>query len=163
MKWMKDFFIQQKLSKKRTKPGNKRWVKFDQVTNITILSENEEMSTIAQKTVAGIWDHPLNITFVYREKNPAYECYDYEDFNLLAKPKEKIRDILSKPTDLVLVTHPWMDPLTTHFLNLMDTVYSLGFYNPEHEKHLDLMLARTEEDLLEQNLENLIKYFKKIN
>jgi hypothetical protein len=45
----------------------------------------------------------------------------------------------------------------------MDTVYSLGFYNPEHEKPLDLMLARTEEDLLEQNLENLIKYFKKIN
>ena len=63
----------------------------------------------------------------------------------------------------MLVTHPWMDPLTTRFLNLMDTVYSLGFYNPEHEKHLDLMLARTEEDLLEQNLENLIKYFKKIN
>jgi len=163
MKWMKDFFIQQTLTRKRKKSGKKRLVKFDQVNNITILSENEQISTIAQKTIANLWEHPINITFVYMEKNPAYECYDYEDFNLLGQPKEKIREILAKPTDIVLVTHAWMDPLTTHFLNLMDTVYSLGFYNADHEKHLDMMLAREEEDVLEQNIHNLIKYFKKIN
>jgi len=162
MQRIKEFFIHQKLSSKRKTNSRKRLVKFDQIHNITILSDTEENSTLAQKTVAGLWEHDLNITFIYMENNPAYECYDYNDFNLLGQPKEKIREILAKPADIVLVTHDWMDPLTTHFLKMMDTVYSMGFYNAHHEKHLDLMLAK-EDTSLEQNIQNLVKYLKKIN
>jgi hypothetical protein len=162
MKRIKEFFIQQKLSSKRKSNSRKKLVKFDQIHNITILSDTEENSTIAQKTVAGLWEHDLNITFIYMEKNPAYECYDYEDFNLLGQPKEKIKEILAKPADIVLVTHTWLDPLTAHFLKMMETVYSMGFYNVNNEKYLDLMLAQ-EDASLEQNIQNLVKYLKKIN
>lgn len=162
MKRIKEFFIQQKLSSKRKTNSRKRLVKFDQIHNITILSDTEENSTIAQKTVAGLWEHDLNIMFIYMENNPAYECYDYNDFNLLGQPKEKIREILAKPADIVLVTHDWMDPLTAHFLLIMDSVYSMGFHNANNEKYLDLMLAK-EDISLEQNIQNLVKYLKKIN
>jgi len=162
MKRIKEFFIQQKLSSPRKINGSKKLVKFDQINNITILSDTEENSTIAQKAVAGLWEHDLNITFIYMENNPAYECYDYNDFNLLGQPKEKIREILAKPADIVLVTHSWLDPLTAYFLKLMQNVYSMGFYNPNNEKYLDLMLEK--EDIpLENNIQNLVKYLKKIN
>ncbi|HSJ69749.1 MAG TPA: hypothetical protein VK921_18860 [Anditalea sp.] len=162
MNRIKEFFIQQKLSKKRKLNGRKKLVKFNQIRNITILSDTEENSTIAQKAIAGLWEHELNIMFIYMENNPAYECYDYNDFNILGQPKEKIREIIAKPTDIVMVTHTWMDPLTAHLLKLMQNVYSMGFYNTNNEKYLDLMLER-EEGSLEDNIKNLVKYLKKIS
>lgn len=162
MQWVKDFFIKQKLSKKSRKSVKKTLVKYEKIQHITILSDNEEDSIKAQKTISSYWEHPIKINFIYRENNPAYECYDYEDFNLLGQPKEKIKEFIAKPTDIILVTNNLLDPLTTHLLILMPTVYSMGFYNQIHKNYLDLMLAK-EEVSLEQNLINLIKYLKKIN
>lgn len=162
MKRIKEFFIQQKLSSKRKVNGRKKLVRFNQIRNITILSDTEDNSTIAQKAIARLWEHDLNIMFIYMENNPAYECYDYSDFNILGQPKEKIKEILAKPADIVMVTHTWMDPLTAHFLKMMQNVYSMGFYNPTNEKYLDLMLEQ-EDVSLEQNIQNLVKYLKKIN
>ncbi|KEO72514.1 DUF6913 domain-containing protein [Anditalea andensis] len=161
MKWVKDFFILLKLSKRKNNKS-KKLVPYHQLCNITILSENEEISSLSTQTIIGICEFTINITYIYRENNPAYECYDYSDFNLLGRPKSKIKTILEKPVDLIVVTHNWIDPLTAHFLKMMDGVARIGFYHEDHEKILDLMMER-EALPLAQNIEHLIKYYKKLH
>lgn len=162
MKWLKDFFIRQKLTNFKKKQRKKTLVNYENIKNIMILSANEEEAIEAQKTIKSFWDKPVNINFIYQEKNPAIECYDYVDFNLLGKPKEKIKNIIAKPIDIILVTNDPMDTLTTHLIKSMPPVYCVGFYDSRHKNTLDLMLAK-EDISLEQNLINLIKYLKKIN
>ncbi|MBS9523136.1 hypothetical protein KI659_03810 [Litoribacter alkaliphilus] len=162
MEWIKKIFIGHRVSKQSRVPGKHNLVKFDRIKNISIIAANEAEATEAQKALPSHWPHALNLHFIYKEKNPATECFDYMDFNLLGKPNEKIREFASHTTDLVLVTQEEMDPLSAHLLQMLPKVYRVGFFNEANQVHLDFMLKK-ENISLTENIDNLIKYLKKIN
>ncbi|WP_143960650.1 DUF6913 domain-containing protein [Litoribacter populi] len=162
MKWIKKIFIGHKVSKQSKVPGKHNMVKFDQIRHISIIAESEAEAIEAQRALPSHWSHSVNLHCIFKEKNPAMECFDYEDFNLLGKPNEKIKEFASQSADLVLVTQEEMDPLSAHVLQMLPQVYRVGFYNETHQVHLDFMLKK-ENISLTENIDNLIKYLKKIN
>jgi hypothetical protein len=162
MKLIKKLIIGQRVSNRSKKEAATRPVKFDQIKKISLIAENEAEASEASRSIKEAWSHPVEVNFIYREENPALECYHYKDFNLLGKPNEKIQQFLSLPSDLILVTQSEMDPLAARLVQLLPPVYRTGFYNESHKKHLDLMLEK-EEIPLKENISNLIKYLKLIN
>ncbi|GGF40532.1 DUF6913 domain-containing protein [Echinicola rosea] len=162
MKWIKKFFIGLKIKKNNDQKYEKSKKSIEDIKSIHILANSYENLVIAEACVAKNWPPGVDVVGVhYSDKTGNTDGFSVQNFSLLGKPDESLQEFLLQNTDILIVTASALDPFMQLIVQEKSADYKIGFLSEQGGKILDIMLAKDGNDL-SPNIENLLKYLKKI-
>lgn len=163
MKWIKKFFVRQRIAKIKEKQYEKSKKSIEDIKSIHILATSYENLAIATETILSNWPNKIAVRGKYygEQTEPGKEGLSQKDFSLMGSPKPTIQDFLKEQSDIFIVTLTQLDEFGRLIIKEKKAGYKIGFHSPEGRDLLDVMLA-AEAASLKSNIENLLKYLKKI-
>ncbi|WP_200979574.1 hypothetical protein [Echinicola sp. 20G] len=162
MKWIKEFFVALEVKKNRPIDYQKYKKSIEDIKSIHILAASNDDLLVIERVVRANWPNELSFSGrYYNEEEDSENNFTQNDFNLLGKPNESLQSFLNDQADIFVVA---VDDLNS-YMHLVTknkhAAFKIGFHSPEGGELLDLMLAKEKDDLV-SNIENLLKYLKKI-
>ncbi|QDH80942.1 hypothetical protein FKX85_18580 [Echinicola soli] len=162
MIWIKKFFVRLKIRKNKGQKYEKSKKSIEDIKSIHILANSYDNLVKAEACVTNNWPQGVAIKGIfYNENKDETIGFSARNFSLFGKPDETLQDFIVQKADILLVTATAFDPFT-HLIVLQKSAnYKIGFLSEQSGEMLDIMLEKGGADL-SPNIENLLKYLKKI-
>ncbi|AWW29254.1 hypothetical protein DN752_03350 [Echinicola strongylocentroti] len=162
MKWIKKLVVELRIKKNKGRNVEKSQKSIEDIKSIHILADSYENLVSATAAVAKHWSSGVVIEGrYYDEERVDEQSFSPKNFNLIGIPDHDLQHFMDQKADIMLFT---CSP-TNAFMYLVaqnkSADYKIGFHHDLNDQLLDIMLAK-EDSSLSSNIENLLKYLKKI-
>ncbi|AGA80168.1 DUF6913 domain-containing protein [Echinicola vietnamensis] len=161
MKWIKKFFVGLKIQKNKDQKYEKSKKSIEEIKSIHILANSYENLAKAEQCVATHWPGITISGMYYHESKEDSKGFSIQNFSLFGKPDEALQDFIDRHADILMVTTTTFDPFMHLVVQRKPADYKIGFRSEIGGELLDLMLEKDGNNL-SPNIENLLKYLKKI-